>query len=127
MIRLLRANHFWGFRATGADKRSWGFNSKDDDHTRKTPGSFACVHEMTDFESFFDEVLRVAFLENSFRMSFSCSSLQHSSAEADLQSCHRFESDTSTESEPKEMDGVSEYTCVLAQPERHRRADTICG
>ncbi len=55
---------------------------------------------------FFDEALRVPFYKNWLCLSFMCHSYQYSSSEADLQSCHRFESDASTESEPK---GCSEH------------------
>jgi len=74
-----------------------------------------------------DRVLRVVFLQNSLSLSFTDSSHQYSATEADLQSCHRFESDTSTESAPKGCGEDLAMIRVLAQGERHRPAGTICG
>lgn len=60
-------------------------------------------------------------------MRFARSSHQYSSIQADLQSNHRFESDTSTESEPKGCSEKRAVTRVVAQPECRRRGDAICG
>jgi hypothetical protein len=64
-------------------------------------------------------------------MSFARACHYSSSSEADLQSCHRFErglsTDTSADGEPKECGEHLAMTRVLAQQERHRRAEVICG
>jgi hypothetical protein len=50
---------------------------------------------------------------------------QYYITEADLQSCHRSRIDASADGEPKGCGEDLAMTRVLAQPERHRRADGI--
>jgi hypothetical protein len=77
---------------------------------------------MKTYKPFVDAPLRVPFLKNSLCLSFTCSSHQYSTSEADLQSCHRFETGAFADSEPKGCGEDLAMTRVLAQPERHRRA-----